>query len=171
MRIGIEAQRLFRERKHGMEVVALETIRELQKLTHSHEIVVFVKEDNHVCITSNDTMEVVQLPSSPYPVWEQLSLRKALNKHKVDLIHCTANTAPLFLKKNLILTLHDIIYLESVSFSGSAYQNFGNLYRRFIVPKIVDQCSFIITVSNYEITGHVCQGYQQQIPLFRLWLV
>ena len=32
MKIAIEAQRIFRANKHGMDFVALETIRELQKL-------------------------------------------------------------------------------------------------------------------------------------------
>ncbi|UZS00108.1 glycosyltransferase family 4 protein [Chondrinema litorale] len=150
MRIGIEAQRLFRKRKHGMEVVALETIKELQKLSPNHEIMVFVKQDQDVCITSTNSCELVELPSASYPVWEQISLRKALKYYDIDLLHCTANTAPLFLKTNLVLTLHDIIYFESISFLGSSYQNFGNLYRRFIVPKVVDNCSCIITVSQFE---------------------
>ena len=34
MKIAIEAQRIFRTNKHGMDFVALETIRELQKLDH-----------------------------------------------------------------------------------------------------------------------------------------
>lgn len=33
MKIAIEAQRIFRTNKHGMDFVALESIRELQKLT------------------------------------------------------------------------------------------------------------------------------------------
>lgn len=32
MKIAIEAQRIFRKEKHGMDYVALETIRELQKI-------------------------------------------------------------------------------------------------------------------------------------------
>ena len=50
----------------------------------------------------------------------------------------------------MMLTLHDIIYLEKTDFKGTAYQNFGNLYRKFVVPKIVDKSKLIITVSNYE---------------------
>jgi glycosyltransferase involved in cell wall biosynthesis len=50
----------------------------------------------------------------------------------------------------MVLTLHDIIYLESVSFKGTAYQNFGNLYRRYLVPKIVGKCEKVLTVSHFE---------------------
>jgi glycosyltransferase involved in cell wall biosynthesis len=48
------------------------------------------------------------------------------------------------------LTLHDVIYLEKLDFQGTAYQNFGNLYRRFVVPRIVNHCRTIITVSHFE---------------------
>lgn len=37
MKIAIEAQRIFRKEKHGMDYVALETIRELQKIDQQTE--------------------------------------------------------------------------------------------------------------------------------------
>gem|GEM_PF-5820186 len=45
MKIGIEAQRLFRPGKHGMEVVALELIRRLPRLDKKNEYLLFVKKD------------------------------------------------------------------------------------------------------------------------------
>ena len=42
MKIAIEAQRIFRKDKHGMDFVALETIRELQKLDHDNHYYVLV---------------------------------------------------------------------------------------------------------------------------------
>ena len=50
LRIGIEVQRLLRVKKHGMEVVALETIKELQKLDTVNNYFIFVKDDkDHDC--------------------------------------------------------------------------------------------------------------------------
>ena len=37
MKIAIEAQRIYRKEKHGMDYVALEMIRELQKLDSKNE--------------------------------------------------------------------------------------------------------------------------------------
>ena len=37
MKIAIEAQRIFRTNKHGMDFVALESIRELQKIDKENE--------------------------------------------------------------------------------------------------------------------------------------
>ncbi len=151
MKIGIEAQRLFRNNKHGMEIVALEVIKQLQQIDNENKYVVFAKEDQDMgCITETDNFKIAPLNSFAYPDWEQIALPFAVNKHEVDLLHCTANTAPLFCNKPLVLTLHDIIYLENLSFSGSAYQNFGNLYRRWVVPGVIHKCDAIITVSEFE---------------------
>lgn len=42
MRIGIEAQRIFRQNKHGMDYVVLQEIKELQKMDTKNEYFVFV---------------------------------------------------------------------------------------------------------------------------------
>lgn len=152
MRIGIEAQRIGRPKKHGMDIVAIETLRSLQKLDSQNEYVVFVKpdQDSHL-IPSTSNMEIVVDGPGPYPVWEQVYLPKAAKKYGVDLLHCTGNTAPLSCPVPLVLTLHDIIYLEKLHFNqGTLYQRFGNLYRRLVVPRILPQCKAILTVSNFE---------------------
>lgn len=55
MKIAIEAQRIFRTNKHGMDFVALETIRELQKIDHENEYFIFVDawKNRKMCILSN----------------------------------------------------------------------------------------------------------------------
>ena len=51
----------------------------------------------------------------------------------------------------MILTLHDIIFLEPRDKSNkSLYQNMGWRYRRFVVPRILKKCKRIITVSEFE---------------------
>jgi glycosyltransferase involved in cell wall biosynthesis len=159
MKIGIEAQRIFRRKKHGMDIVALELIRNLQKIDEINEYVVFVKndEDDNV-INETDNFRIVRISGAPYPYWEQVLLPKMAHYEKVSLLHCTSNTAPLNLNVPLVLTLHDIIYLEKWNFSqGSYYQILGNLYRRYNVPSAVRKAAQIITVSNFEqkrIQGH-----------------
>jgi len=152
MRIGIEAQRIFRREKHGMDVMAVELIKNLQKLDLVNEYFVFVNpdEDNAV-IQPSANFTIVLLQKSPYPIWEQVFLAKAIKEYQLDVLHCTSNTAPLRLDVPLILTLHDIIYLESIDWkSGSWYQRLGNLYRRWNVPLIVKRAAKILTVSKFE---------------------
>jgi glycosyltransferase involved in cell wall biosynthesis len=155
MKIGIEAQRIFRERKHGIDIVAIELIRALQFLDKENEYFIFCNSKNvdveSVFTETASNFQFIQKYSSNYATWEQVYLPSLVKKYDLDLLHCTANTAPLFINIPLILTLHDIIYLEKLVFlKGSLYQRIGNLYRRFIVPRIIHKCLHIGTVSNFE---------------------
>lgn len=154
MKIGIEGQRLFREKKHGMDMVALELINNLQKIDNKNEYVIFVKPDvDRDCMHETANFKIVELSGGAYPFWEQFALPKAASKENCDILHCTSNTAPINTKIPLIITLHDIIYLESISIlkkGGTYYQKIGNMYRRFVVPKNVRKSKRIITVSHFE---------------------
>ena len=147
MKIAIEAQRIFRPNKHGMDFVALETIRELQKMDHENEYFIFVSPGEDRCLESSENMHIIELKCPTYPLWEQVALPRAVP----DLLHCTSNTAPLHCPVPLVLTLHDIIYLEKrQSSSQSWYQEMGWHYRRLVVPRILPKCKKIITVSQFE---------------------
>lgn len=151
MKIAIEAQRIFRPNKHGMDFVALETIRELQKIDHENEYFIFVSPGPDHCLDESDNMHIVELRCPSYPLWEQVALPRAVARVRPDLLHCTSNTAPVKCPVPLVLTLHDIIFLEKrQSSSRSLYQEMGWHYRRLVVPRILSECRKIITVSNFE---------------------
>ena len=74
MKIAIEAQRIFRPNKHGMDFVALETIRELQKMDHENEYFIFVSPGEDRCLESSENMHIIELKCPTYPLWEQMAL-------------------------------------------------------------------------------------------------
>lgn len=151
MRIGIEAQRIFRKNKHGMDYVVLQEIKELQKMDTENEYYVFVKPGEDHCVESSKNVNVIELNCPTYPLWEQWALPRAAKKYGVEILHCTSNTAPIWCDIPLVLTLHDIIFLEPRDKQNhSLYQNMGWLYRRLNVPRILNKCRRIITVSNFE---------------------
>lgn len=156
MKIGIEGQRLFRTKKHGMDMVALELIRNLQEIDHENEYVIFVKpdEDDSV-LKETPNFKIVKLEGGFYPLWEQFALPKAASKAGCEILHCTSNTAPINCDIPLVVTLHDIIYMESgyakiLNGSGTPYQKFGNAYRKLVVPRVIKKSRKIITVSDFE---------------------
>ena len=151
MRIGIEAQRIFRRNKHGMDYVVLQEIRELQKIDTRNEYFVFVAPGDDRCLEDTQNVHILEIGGDFYPLWEQVTLLKAANELNLDMLHCTSNTAPIRCKIPLILTLHDIIFLEPRDKANkSFYQNMGWFYRRLVVPRILKKCKRIITVSNFE---------------------
>lgn len=160
MRIGIEAQRIFRKNKHGMDFVVLQEIKELQKMDTPHEYFVFVKPGVDRCIESSEHVHIIEVNCPSYPLWEQWALPRAARKAGVDILHCTSNTAPIWCDIPLVLTLHDIIFLEPRDKKNkSLYQNLGYFYRRWNVPRILKKCCRIITVSDFEL-GNIKQKLQ-----------
>lgn len=156
MVIGIEAQRIFRKKKHGMDMVALELIRQLQKIDQQNKYYIYVAPGSDTaCLEETSNFKIRTLKMSSYPLWEQIALPKAAQVDQCDLLHCTSNTAPLSCPVPLVVTIHDVIYLEKsisqlMGSSGTSYQKMGNLYRRFVVPQIVQKCKAVITVSQFE---------------------
>lgn len=161
MKIAIEAQRIFRKNKHGMDFVALESIRELQKMDTENEYFILVSPGPDRCLEESGNVHIVEVKCPTYPLWEQVALPRAVARIKPDLLHCTSNTAPLCCPVPLVLTLHDIIFLEKRQASSrSLYQEMGWHYRRLVVPRILKKCSRIITVSKFE-----CNRIQQALHL------
>ena len=151
MRIAIEAQRIFRRNKHGMDFVILEIIRCLQKTDHRNEYWIFVAPGEDVCLQETANFHIEVLRSGFYPLWEQVLLPRAVRKVRADILHCTSNTAPLHVGVPFVVTLHDVICLEKENgASKSLYQRMGRIYSRFVVPKIIRRCGRLITVSEYE---------------------
>lgn len=153
MRIGIEAQRIFRPHKHGMDVVALELVKAIQNIDTENQYFIFIKKDEDSgCLKSTPNVKVIETSSYPYIIWEQIILPIYAWYYKIDLLHCTSNTAPFFCLCPIILTLHDVIFLEKRKGKNtmSWYQKFGNLYRKLLVPAIIRRTTKVITISHQE---------------------
>ena len=162
MHVAIEAHRVFRPHKHGMDFVALETLRELQKRRDGHHYYALVAPGSDRCLQESDNLTIVEVKCPTYPLWEQVALPRAVRRlPQIDLLHCTSNTAPLHSPVPLVLTLHDIIFREPRQHrSASLYQEMGWHYRRLVVPRILPQCRKIITVSQFE-----CDRIRQHLQL------
>jgi len=152
LNIAIEVQRIFRPRKHGMDVVAHELLKRLPIGGDAIDYHVMVKDDSDKCLSSIPHRIIHTIRSAPYFIWEQVFLPRACREIKADILHCTANTAPLRLGVPLILTLHDVIFLEQSYLRSNAswYQRLGNTYRRLVVSHIVKKAVRIITVSDFQ---------------------
>lgn len=112
MRIGIEAQRVFRPHQHGMDFVALELIHQLSALDQENEYFIFTNagEDND-CLKVGKNFQVITQGAS-YPIGEQKLLPNWAVDYQLDILHCTSNTAPTKCSVPLVVTIHDLIYFE-----------------------------------------------------------
>jgi glycosyltransferase involved in cell wall biosynthesis len=152
MRIGIEAQRLLRPHKHGMDIVALELIRALQTIDSDNEYFIFVRPDTDTaCLHLASNFTLVPLPGLNYVHWEQVVLPRALRTYRIDVLHCTANTGPIYTRVPLVLTLHDLLFMQTPRGVNTAtrYQRLGNLYRALLVRRLVGRCQSVLTISQF----------------------
>lgn len=135
-----------------MEVATIELIKALQQTDCENEFFVFTRNplDKDVFPKEFPNFHFIRIKAFSFPLWEQFHLPRIVKKYNLDLLHCTGNTGPLALSLPLLLTVHDIIYLERFRQKGSYYQIFGNWYRRWLVPYLVQKAFKIITVSDSE---------------------
>lgn len=154
MKIGIEAQRIFRKKKHGMDIFVLQLIKNLQRLDKENDYFIFVKPGPDMsCIQETKNFKIVEVPGITYLDWEQVSLPIAAWAKGIDVLHCTSNTAPLCTHVPTIITIHDVIYLsDRGAQNGTFYQRLGHYYRKWIVPLAARRARCTVTVSNYERT-------------------
>lgn len=151
MKIGIEVQRLFRKKKFGIETSALELINTLQQLDSKNQFVIFARDDeDRGCITPSENLTVRTVGGRFFADFEQVFLPLAAKDERVDVLHCTGNTAPFLSPAPVVQTLHDVIFMDSIPSGDSLYQRFGNLYRRKVVPHVTPRSHTVITVSHYE---------------------
>jgi glycosyltransferase involved in cell wall biosynthesis len=133
-----------------MDIYALQLIRHLQQHDQENEYFVFVKKGPDACLRESDRLHIVEVKGVTYLDWEQVWLPKAVRRYRLDMLHCTSNTAPLFIDVPLCVTLHDIIYLDAAFAGGSRYQQMGHYYRRWVVPSAFRRAAKVITVSAFE---------------------
>lgn len=132
-------------------MVALQLIKALQEIAPEHEYVVFVRPgDDTGVLNGLPKTRIVYVRGITYADWEQVWLPIAILRAKVDIMHFTSNTAPVFCPVPYVLTLHDVIFMENTSRSKVMYQRLGAVYRKWNVPIAVRKASKVVTVSNYE---------------------
>lgn len=151
MKIGIEIQRLFRNKKYGIETSSLALIKKLQSMDTGFEFVIFAKDDeDRNCFTESENFKVKTLGGDFFADFEQIFLPLAAKTEKIDLLHCTGNTTPYFSPVPIVQTLHDIIFMDPIPRNDNLYQRVGNHYRRRLVPLVTPRSHAVVTVSQYE---------------------
>lgn len=78
-------------------------------------------------------------------VWEQLDLLKYLNQNGRPLLLCLSGGAPVFYK-NIVFTLHDIVYIRYPQSYSLAYR----LFYRMLIGPVLRRAKAVVTVSEFS---------------------
>ena len=154
MRVGIDARLLSYRR--GMGNFLYNLLFELVNLDKTNQYILYTDQPLlriDLDLPSNFQVQLLSIPT--YPLWEQVALSLAARRDQLNVLHCPANTGPLWLPQgiNLALTIHDVMYMLPTSVlpaSPSLYQRVGRWYRRLVVPLVARQATVVVTVSHYS---------------------
>lgn len=109
---------------------------------HAQEIIKALQEADRTIVTA-----IPKYKNRYYQqIWEHTLL--PFYARKYDLLYCPSNIAPLYLPKKtkLVLTLHDLAFLDFPKQYSSVFQK----YYAFLVPKNLKRAQHIVTISNFS---------------------
>lgn len=155
MVIGIDARFALHNRR-GIGNYSLNFIQNLARISEDNDYILYTdKNDIEGVLPKQPNFITKKLLPSNYLIWEQILLPLQAKIDSVDLLHCTGNTAPLFLNRHikLISSIHDVMYLKDYSEvprAASLYQRMGRFYRRTVVPRIAKNVSMVLTTSEFS---------------------
>ncbi len=93
---------------------------------------------------SNGVPSCIDAHSKIYSLAEQWEIPQKTSS--LDLLHVPHFNIPVFLKKKLVVTIHDLIYFHQPDASRS---KFGKTYMTWLLKVIEKKASGVITVSEY----------------------
>ncbi len=151
MRIGINTRNLLSEKLEGFGQYTLEITKRICENHPEHEFFLFFDrpfEEKYV-FAKNVTPVVVYPPTRHpilYVIWFEFSLKKALEKHEIDLFWSPDGFCNLKTNIPQIITIHDINFEHN----PKDLPFLVSKYFRYFFPKFARKAKKIITVSTFS---------------------
>src|SRR3989338_8560001 len=143
MKIGIEAERANMPNPAGPERYAAEIIRNLSKLDHTNEYILYFRtkpQDWFYQLPKNFSIKVIPFPK----FWTQIRISWEMLIKPVEVLVILAATLPLIHPRKTVVTIHDIAY---ELFDG-IYTGYMKYFQKFSSRYASRFASRLITVSE-----------------------
>lgn len=151
IKIGIDGNLLCGKRT-GMGTV-VHNVLPYWKSNKNRMFILFLPEklaDNEMQVLKNNGIKVRIIGKHNYFSWEQIVLPKAIKKEHLDVLWCPYNTMPVTVKCKKVVTINDVIFMDSpLKSAPTVYKKLGIIYRRFFSTIAAKKSDTIITISNY----------------------
>jgi len=151
MHIAVDGN-LLCGKKTGMGIVVYHVLK-YWKSTDKHSITVYCPEkldERYSCLIGRNGIKIRVLGKANYFKWEQIVLPKAVKQDRADVLWCPYNTAPIKCPCKMVVTINDVIYMNSsLKSAPSVYKKIGIIYRKHIVPIAARYARTIISISQY----------------------
>jgi len=127
----------------GPSTYAVELVRGMVEIGRGHEITVFTDRPE----SFSDGVETVSVPLASawrQPVWDHVSVPRALRNRRFDLYHGTKGVLPRWLRLPSVVTIHDL----AVNIMPETFSRAQRLHLRAETPATVRRAAAIITPSR-----------------------
>ena len=91
-----------------------------------------------------DRVALHDVPGNRLHVWEQMALPAQVRLHKLDVLHCTSTSLPLWQPVPTVVTIHDTIQWNTGEDMSPGF------YRDRVLPAAYARCHGVITISNHS---------------------
>ena len=151
MKIGINAQVLSGKAIKGTGTYLTNLLDGLSKTDRNNKYIIYYdsrQNPNPPFLKLNSSFNVKGIKikkGDRFHFWEQLRLPLAVIKDGIDILHCPGNTAPLFINKPMVMTVHDTIAREVPKRFW-----WDRFYFARLQPKMLRKAVKIITPSDYS---------------------
>lgn len=149
MRIGING-RFLAAKRTGVQRAAYNLIRALVTVDRENEYVLFTAPDQE----KNPEWDYPNVTVVPSRIregnafrnhfWEQFTLPKLARRHRVDILHSPANSAPLFYRGRSVVHIHDLCFIVNPQWYSFSFRTLYN----FLIPRLARRAAKVITNSN-----------------------
>ncbi|PIU68935.1 hypothetical protein COS81_02080 [candidate division WWE3 bacterium CG06_land_8_20_14_3_00_42_16] len=161
MKIGIDA-RFWGPKGTGIGRFTKNLVLELEKIDRENEYVVFLrKENSHLYEPANPRFRKVIIDTHPYSLCSQVFDWLKIKKLRLDLVHFTHFSYPIFYPGKFVISIHDLIKTQFQEKSASSKQKL--IYRikhwgyQLVLRQAIFRSAKIITATAFvknEISKH-----------------
>jgi glycosyltransferase involved in cell wall biosynthesis len=155
MKIGIDA-RFFGPKEKGLGVYIQKLVEHLEKNYQGkeHDFYIFLRKNRFDQYQPKNKQFHKVLDNFKWYGWkEQLFYPFFLNKYKLDLMHFGHFNVPIFYRKKIVVTIHDLILFNFPTFRNSTLSKIHYLFKllayKLVIKSAVKRAKKIIAISNF----------------------
>ncbi|EKE16281.1 MAG: glycosyl transferase, group 1 [uncultured bacterium] len=152
-RIGIDA-RFFGSAGKGLGRYTQKLIENLEKIDRENDYFVFLRKENfEEYVSKADNFKKILADYRWYGFGEQFLLPLVFLKHKLDLVHFPHFNVPIFYRKPIVVTIHDLILLHFPTLKGTTLSPLlywiKFLMYKIVINSAIKRAKKVIAVSEF----------------------
>ena len=151
MKIGIDARIIFRR---GVGRYISNLVKALLEIDKKNSYFIYLDKKSMLVDYINAKNCVFRrINTSNAFMYEQFFLPAAAKKDKVDILHGTDNTIPVFFRGKTAVTIHDTMFIRPISrtiLKPTMKQRVTDAYNKSAIPASAKKADRVITVSEYS---------------------